>query len=304
MVSRISVVIPTFNAGRYIHKLLTSINSQTIPCEVVVIDSSSADNTVAISKSYGAKIISLKKEDFNHGRTRNLAVLQTSGDIIVFLTQDALPYDEYCIEKLTKPLEQADVAVPIKNDVAASYGRQIPDDIAKPTERFARCFNYPETPVVRGIEDATKSGIKTFFFSNVFSAIRRHEFEMVGGFPEDLIMFEDMIFAAKLMLKGYRIAYTQDAKVIHSHDYSWGEQFQRYLQAGVSFKKNSWFLEFARSDSEGIKFLIEEVKYLLQSSSYRWIFYAIVEAMFKYSGYKIGLNYDKIPYLRKKHRNE
>ncbi|MCX5815619.1 MAG: glycosyltransferase [Proteobacteria bacterium] len=295
MVSGISVVIPTFNADRYIHKLLASIKSQTIPCEVVVIDSSSTDNTVSISKSFGVKIISIKKEDFNHGRARNLAALQTNGDIIVFLTQDALPFDAYSIER---------VVAPIENDVAASYGKQIPEDIAKPTEKFARYFNYPETPVVRGIEDATKSGIKTFFFSNVFSAVRRHEFEMMGGFPEDLIMFEDMIFAAKLMLKGYRIAYTPDAKVIHSHDYSWGEQFQRYLRAGVSFKKNSWFLEFARSDSEGIKFLMEEVKYLLQSNSYRWAMYAMIEAMFKYSGYKIGLNYDKIPYLRKKHRNE
>jgi rhamnosyltransferase len=295
MVSRVSVVIPTLNAGKRIHKLLASIKAQTIPCEVVVADSSSTDKTVAISESYGAKTITIKKEGFNHGRTRNLAALQTSGDIIVFLTQDALPFDTLSIEK---------VVTPIENDVAASYGKQIPEAIAKPTEKFARYFNYPETPVVRGIEDATKSGIKTFFFSNAFSAVRRHEFEMVGGFPEDLIMFEDMIFAARLMLKGYRIAYTPDAKVVHSHDYSWGEQFQRYLHAGVSFKKNAWFMEFARSDSEGIRFLTEEVKHLLQSNAYHWAMYAIIEAMFKYSGYKIGLNYDKIPYLRNKYRNE
>jgi len=295
MVNRISVVIPTFNAGKYIDKLLASIKSQTIPCEVVVIDSSSADNTVAISESFGAKTISINKEDFNHGRARNMAASHTKGDIIVFLTQDVLLFDAFSIERLTAPIEK---------NVAASYGRQIPEDIAKPTEKFARCFNYPETPVVRGIEDTAKSGIKTFFFSNAFSAVRRHEFEMAGRFPEDLIMFEDMIFAAKLMLKGYRIAYIPDAKAIHSHDYSWGEQFERYFRAGVSFKKNSWFLEFARSDSEGIRFLTKEVKYLLQSNACRWAIYAMIEAAFKYSGYKLGLNYDKIPYLRKKHRNE
>jgi rhamnosyltransferase len=291
----VSIVIPTFNAGKHISKLLASIKSQTIPCEIVVIDSSSADNTVAVSESYGAKTISVRKKDFNHGRTRNLAASHTNGDIIVFLTQDALPFDVYCIERLIAPIE---------NDVAASYGRQIPEDIAKPTERFARCFNYPETPVVRGLEDTPKSGIKTFFFSNVFSAVRRHEFEMLGRFPEDVIMFEDMIFAAKLIQKGYRIAYTPDAKVIHSHDYSCTGQFMRYFQAGVSFRKNSWFLKYARSDSEGIKFLMEEVKYLLQSNAYRWFIYAIIEAMFKYSGYKIGLNYDKLPFLNKTYRNE
>ncbi len=80
-------------------------------------------------------------------------------------------------------------------------------------------------------------GIKTFFFSNVFSAIRRKEFEEIGGFPENVIMFEDMLFAAKLIERGYKIAYVPEAKVIHSHDYSLVQQFRRYYQAGVSFKE-------------------------------------------------------------------
>jgi rhamnosyltransferase len=290
----VSVVIPTFNAGKYIRKLLSLIKSQTIRCEVIVIDSSSTDSTVAISESCGAKIISIKKEDFNHGRTRNLAALQTKGEIIVFLTQDVLPCKENSIELLIKPLKNP--------EIAACYGRQIPDENAIPTEKFARYFNYPETPITKGLDNIQEYGIKTFFFSNAFSAIKRKEFETIGGFPEEVIMFEDMLFAVRLIMKGYKIAYVPEARIIHSHNFTWSEQFERYFEAGVSFKNNPLFLKYAKADKEGGKFLKNEIMYLLHNKSYYWIIYALVESFFKYSGYILGINYDKLPFcFTKKH---
>jgi len=296
MDEKISVIIPTRNAESQIGNLLSTIKSQSIPCEIIIIDSSSTDKTVAVSESYGARVIPIKKEDFNHGGTRNVAAFKSNGDIIVFMTQDTLPVDKNCIENLTKPLGQ--------DNIAASYGRQIAYDNAKPTEKFARNFNYPETAAIKSAESIEHSGIKTFFFSNAFSAIRKPEFKVLGGFPEDVLMFEDMLFAAKLVFKGFSIAYVPDAKVIHSHDLSFSGQFERYFQAGVSFRKNSWFLEHAKSGSEGVRFLKEEIKYLLQHNAHHWAFYAVIEALFKYSGYKIGLNYDKIPFFIKKYLNE
>jgi rhamnosyltransferase len=291
----VSIVIPTFNAGKHIHKLLSSIQSQTISCEIIVIDSSSTDNTTDISESFGAKIISIKKENFNHGRTRNLAALQTKGEIIVFLTQDVLPCNKFCIELLTKPLENP--------EIAACYGRQIPADNAMPTERFARLFNYPETPLLKGLNNLREYGIKTYFFSNALSAIRRKEFEELGGFHEDIIMFEDILFAAKLIMKDYKIAYIPEAKVIHSHNLTWSEQFKRYFYAGISFKKNPLFLRYAKADKEGGKFLKNEIEYFVRNKAYYWIIYALIESIFKYSGYILGINYDKIPcYFTKKYR--
>ncbi len=122
------------------------------------------------------------------------------------MTQDSLPADEYSLENLLKPL--------VSNEAIASYGRQIFNQDAAPTEQFARIFNYPDTPTVKGIDDLPKLGIKTFFFSNVCSAIKTKEFKELGGFPENIIMFEDLIFAAKAILKGYKIAYVPEAKVI------------------------------------------------------------------------------------------
>lgn len=283
----VSVIIPTLNAEKYICALLTSLKNQSIPCEITVIDSSSSDNTTQIAWSYGVKTISIKHEDFDHGRTRNLSIGHTKGDIIVFLTQDALPANEYMIEYLIRPLENP--------EIAASYGRQTPYADASPAEKFARFFNYPLSPILKGFDSISGLGIKAFFMTNVCSAVRRREFEDFGGFPEKIIMNEDMILAAKLILRGYKIAYVPEAEVIHSHNYSWVQQFKRYFDIAVSLRDNAWILQYVKADREGTKFLKEEIRYLLESREYKWIPYAIGEAICKYSGYKLGLNYSVIP---------
>ncbi len=283
----VSVIIPTRNAATRIGKLLETLRRQTIRHEVIVVDSSSTDRTAEISESYGATVLRIRKEDFNHGRTRNFAVSHAAGEIFVFLTQDALPAHRRCIENLVKPLSDP--------GIAASYGRQIPGEGAVPPERFTRSFNYPETPSVRKWEDVPELGIKAFFFSNVCSAVRRTEFKKSGGFPDNLIMFEDMLLAARLMREGYGVAYVPDAKVIHSHNYNFRGQFKRYAQAGISFSHNPWFLEYAPAHNQGAGLLRQEIKYLQSEKMYYWSLYALVEAFFKYSGYMIGLKHGKFP---------
>ncbi len=118
----VSVIIPTYKAGISINKLLTSLKRQTVNTELIVIDSSSPDDTVDIAASSGAHVLVIKQQEFNHGGTRNLGALHSHGDIIIFMTQDALPLDQFCIENLIKPLEV--------DSIAAVYGRQIPREEA------------------------------------------------------------------------------------------------------------------------------------------------------------------------------
>ncbi len=277
----VNVVIPTLNAEAYLEALLTRLEEQTVPCDILVIDSSSTDASLSIAESHNVRTISIEAGDFNHGATRNLAVRESSGEVIVFLTQDALPEDDRCIESLVRPLEDP--------EIAACYGRQVPRDDANPTERFARGFNYPETSLLKSRESVSELGIKTFFFSNACSAIRRREFERVGGFPEDVVMFEDMLIAARLLEKGHKILYTPEARVVHSHNLSLRQQFKRYFDAGASFKNHPWFLDLSGGGKEGVKFVLEELRYLAGHGKYHWIPYALVEAVFKFCGYRMGL---------------
>ncbi len=279
---RVSIIIPTLNASAHMEKLFPMLQAQDIKfLEIIIIDSSSGDNTVDIAKGFGAKTIVIPRHTFNHGKTRNIAAMEAKGDILVFMTQDALPLNDTLLRNLTAPLQMS--------DIAAAFGRHIPRSDASPLEVFVRQFNYPDKGSSKGISDIKKYGIKTFFFSNVCSAIKKELFLKAGMFPEGIRANEDMLMAAKLIINGYKVAYVSDAKVIHSHNYSLSQQLRRYYNIGSSLKNNSWILKYARAEGEGIRFIKEQVSFVLKRHKYFWIPYIFLESMTKYAGYRIGL---------------
>ena len=190
---KISVIIPTLNAERWISRQLDSLFSQTIDAEKIVIDSGSTDATCSLVLAHAdrVRLLKLPNEAFDHGGTRDYALRQSTGDIVCFLTQDALPTDERCLEKLL-----AAFSAP---NVAAVYGRQIAYPDAPEYERLTRIFNYPDQPRVWREEDIPYYGVKSYFFSNVCSAYRREAYLAVGGFDTPILCNEDMMMAAKLL---------------------------------------------------------------------------------------------------------
>jgi rhamnosyltransferase len=279
---RVSIIIPTLNASVYLEKLLSMLQIQEVkPLEVIIVDSSSEDNTIEIAKGIGAKTVVIPRQTFNHGKTRNIAAAEANGEILVFMTQDALPINEKLLSNLTAPLQMS--------YIAATFGRHIPRSDASPLEVTARQFNYPDKASIKGIGDIKKFGIRTFFFSNVCSAIKKKLFFEAGMFSEDIKTNEDMLIAAKLLLNGYSVAYVPEAMVIHSHNYSLLKQFRRYYNIGSSLRNNNWILRYARTEGEGIKLVKEQVNFALKQHKYLWIPYIFLEAMAKYAGYRIGL---------------
>ena len=230
----VSVVIPTCNAGECFTKLLDSLQKQTIsPSEIIVIDSGSRDETVKLARNQNCKVITIKRSGFDHGTTRNLAVSNIQSEFVVFLTQDAKPCDRVAIEKLIKPIEEDD-------QVAAAYGRQLPAPDSSVFAQHLRLFNYPDKSQVRQLSDCDKLGIKTVFLSNSFAAYRRSDLAAIGYFKDGLIFGEDTYAAAKMLLKGKKIAYAADAKVYHSHNYSIRQEFRRFFDMGVLHRSEDW----------------------------------------------------------------
>lgn len=278
----ISVIIPTLNAGKYIHGLLESIKSQTVPCDIVVIDSSSTDGTVNIAKSHGARTIVIERADFNHGKTRNIASREVEGGILIFLTQDAVLADYTAIENLIRPFSDDEM-------IGASYGRQLPRIGAGAIEAHARLFNYPEASCIKTFADAPMLGIKTAFISNSFAAYRRTALFDVDGFPSDIIFGEDMFVGAKMLLAGWRIAYCAEAKVYHSHKYGYINEFNRYFDIGVFHSREQWILKsFGQSEGEGMRFVSSELKYLWYNN-FLLIPSAVFRTALKLIGYKVGI---------------
>ncbi len=284
----VSIIIPTLNAARYLPDLLARLNEQTVKDkEIIIFDSSSTDNTVEIAESFSVKVTIIPRKEFNHGTTRNLGAVQARGDILAFMTQDVFPVDEYYLENLIKPLNE--------DKVAACFARQLPKDDAIPPERFARAYNYPDAPMVKGKEDISRLGIKTFFLTNVCSAIKKEAFVEAGRFPDNVIMDEDLIFAAKLVLKDYKIAYVPDAKVYHSHNYTPADQFKRYFDIGVALSRQQWILELVSAEGAGIKYLKEQIRYLWENGHKQWLPYVAADTAAKFAGYRLGLIEGKLP---------
>lgn len=280
--SKIGLIVPTLNAGKLWQSWLTAYAQQTRkPDYLLLIDSSSGDDTVALARAHGFDAQVIPKSEFNHGGTRQFGVNKLAGmDIIVFLTQDALLADAQAIEKL--------LAAFADETVGAAYGRQLPHRDAGPIAAHARLFNYPAESQLRGLEDRGRFGIKSVFISNSFAAYRRTALTQAGGFPVDTIMNEDTYVAGKMLVAGWKVAYCADAQVFHSHDYGFSDEFKRYFDIGVFHTQTPWLQRtFGGASGEGLRFVISEMRYLMRHAP--WLIpSAWLRTGLKWLGFKLG----------------
>ncbi|WP_415880000.1 glycosyltransferase family 2 protein [Methylomonas sp. TEB] len=282
MNKKVGLIVPTLNAGELWESWLQAFAAQTVkPDYWLLIDSSSADHTVALARDAGFDVEVIAKSEFNHGGTRQFGVNRLAdADILVFLTQDALLAAPDAIEKL--------LAAFTDDSVGAAYGRQLPHRNAGPIGAHARLFNYPPQSQVRSLQDKVQFGIKTAFISNSFAAYRRSALMGVGGFPVNTIMNEDTFVVGKMLLNGWKVAYCGDAAVFHSHDYGFVDEFKRYFDIGVFHAHTPWLQQtFGGASGEGRRFVVSELKYLLKNAP--WLLpSACLRTGLKWLGYKMG----------------
>ena len=284
----ISVIIPILRAGKELHDLLARLRTQTVRSEIIIVDTSLSDEAPVVAASFGARLMKGKRGEFDHGGTRTLAAEEASGDIVVFLTQDALPFDDRSVESLLRPFDD--------EAVGAAYGRQVPYPDASPLAAHLRLFNYPETSCLRSISDKEKFKIKTPFLSNAFSAYRKKALLQIGGFKRRLILGEDTYAGAKLLMAGYKIAYAAGAAVYHSHNYTAFQEFKRYFDIGVFHKDEEWILdEFGRAEGEGMAYVRSAAGYLVRRGEYLLLPELAIRTALKFAGYNLGRKHHRLP---------
>ena len=286
---KITIIIPTCNALHYLDRLLDKIRTQFLDdYELIIIDSSSKDNTVEVAKKYTNNVMVIPQNEFDHGGTRAKAAQMAKGEILVYLTQDALPYDDCTIENLVDVFKD--------QNVAAAYGQQISYEDTNLFGKHLREFNYPDETIVRTKNDIRKYGIKTAQLSNSFAAYRKDTLLKLGNFKDGLILGEDVYTGAKMILEGYSLVYTDKAKVYHSHSYTILEEFRRYFDIGVFHQQEHWILDqFGKAEGEGMRYIKSEFKYLLDNGGWYLVPEFFVRNAMKYAGYKLGQRYKSIP---------
>lgn len=287
---KVDVIIPTYHPGRGFSALLDRLMKQTMPVHrIIVMNTEEAFWKKELEEKYPVlEVHHLKKTDFDHGRTRAQAAEMSEADVMIFMTQDAMPADKELVKRLVCALTQDD-------KIAAAYARQLPNADCSFVERYTRSFNYPETSVVKTKDDLPVYGIKTFFCSNVCAAYRRDIYLEMGGFVKRAIFNEDMIYAGRLIQEGYGIAYAADAKVIHSHNYSCMQQFHRNFDLGVSQAEHPEIFEGVPSEGEGVKLVKKTISYLFRKGKIWLIPGVVLQSGCKYAGYLAGKKYRKLP---------
>lgn len=249
----VSIVLPVWNGASDLRELLPAIFAQEYEgqVEIVAIDSGSGDESAALLREAGARLWQISQSEFGHGKTRNFGVRQSEGEVVVFLSQDALPVGTHWLRELVLPLSDT--------SVGAVYARQLPRANATPIERAFHAQLYP--PVSR--TTSPRQSARTPFFSNVCSAARR-ETALRFPFDESLVMSEDQLFARDLLGAGLSLVYVAHAEVIHSHVYDLPTLFRRNFDSGYSMNEidttgvNHKIRRVARFLGSEVRFLARE----------------------------------------------
>lgn len=287
---KIDVIIPTYKPGKEFEKLIGRLQKQEYPIHKIIIINTRTDifPEELDRSNYEIEITHIEPDQFDHGGTRNMGAGLSDADIVVYMTQDAIPVDEKLIGTFAKIFEE-------NPDIGIAYGRQLPREECNIIERYTRRFNYPEKSLIKTKEDLPRLGIKTFFCSDVCAAYRRNYLLSAGGFEDPTIFNEDMIFAGKRIYAGDKVAYVAEAKVIHSHNYTGRQQFHRNFDLAVSQTQHPEVFEGVPSEGEGIRMVKATAKYLVRNG-YPWkVFMLVYQSGCKYIGYFLGKRYEKLP---------
>lgn len=291
---KIDVIIPVYKPDKSFLKLIDMLEKQTLPVHKIILmnteekyfDQLAYENRF-LEKYHNVEVSHLSKKEFDHGGTRRIGVGKSDADIFVMMTQDALPADAELIEHLVKSLS--------KEGVATAYARQLPREDCSEAEKFMRQFNYPSESRVKTSADLEELGIKTFFCSNVCCAYKREIYDKLGGFVKHAIFNEDMLYAAKALKAGYKVAYVAQAQVIHSHNYTCKQQFKRNFDLGASQAMHPEVFAEVSSEGEGIKSVKKTIAHLKDQGMSKKVPYVVVQSGCKYMGYLLGKHYKKLP---------
>jgi rhamnosyltransferase len=299
-----SVVIPTKNAGAQLGHVLDALISQqtTWPFDVLVVDSGSTDGTVDLVKRYvSVRLIEIPASEFGHGKTRNFAIANTTGDYVAMLTQDALPVSPLWLAELVKTIET-------DAQIAGVFGRHIAYPDASPFTRYEleqHFQGFLPQPVVE-LDDRVRyereEGYRQFlyFFSDNNALLRRSVWQKIP-YPE-VDFAEDQAWARLIIEAGYRKAYAHNAVVCHSHNYGFIERLQRSFDESFALRR-LFNYQHGRGFRHAIRSLIaitlRDARFTLKAGLLKTHFRHVVamplDNLMRLGGHYLGANGTRIP---------
>lgn len=239
-----TVFIPTYNGDKYIQDILKMVFKQivTFEYEVLIVDSGSKDQTLPIIHKFqkthkNLRLVEIPNIEFGHGKTRNYGAEIAKGEIIVYLSHDAVPAHKEWLYEMVRPFD-------ISPKINGVMGRQIPRHKCVPLQKFeieAVFRNLgPEFGTTIFYEDSfMKNPIfydSVTFYSDVNSATRRRF--LLETIPYRNVPYsEDQLFGRDLIEAGYYKVYAPRGSVIHSNDLTLKEYKHRVFDEIIGLRK-------------------------------------------------------------------
>lgn len=217
---RVSAVIRAYNEAQHIGRLLEGLQQQTVtPDEIIVVDSGSTDDTVAIADAAGCSIVHIAKNEFSFGRALNRGCAAASGDILLIASAHVYPVYNTHVERIMSAFD--------RDDVAIAYGRQIGDERTRFSESRVMLKWFPN-------QNVWDQGHP--FSNNANAAVLKSVWKE-SPYDETLTGLEDLDFAKKALGRGHKISYVADAPVVHVHEESWNSIRNRYRREAMAYAK-------------------------------------------------------------------
>lgn len=279
---KIDVLIPVYKPDKSFDTVISRLLNQKIKVNKIIIINTVDHKSGELKNIWNSDKILIKniqKSEFNHGLTRNYGMTLSDADYVMCMTQDAIPADRHLIDQLIKVFENEDVIV--------AYAKQIPRKDCKYVERYTRAFNYPDEDILKTRDSIDTMGIKAIFCSDVCAMYDRNKYFEIGGFRK-ADFNEDMLFAYDAITSGKKVYYASKARVIHSHNYSYRQQFFRNIEIGKSQKEFQDVFGSLKSENEGIRMVKNGIKYFIKNKKAYLIPDFILYSGFKFAGFKIG----------------
>lgn|SRR5574344_237817 len=237
----VEIILPLYNAAFYIKELILSIRNQKgiNINKLHILLTKSEDTTKKILDDMNEKYEQIEKANFNHALTREKALFSCNTKVAIMLTQDVVFKDNFVLSKLAKD---------IIDGFPYTFARQV--SLSKDLDKYYRKINYVDHDIINQAGDIEAKQIKAFFASDVCAAYDAYVFKKINGYDnKKQVTNEDMYYAHKLLVSGYKYKYNSKAILFHSHQMKIKDVKKRYYNIGCFFKDNPEFSKYKKHES-------------------------------------------------------
>ncbi len=215
---RVTVVVPAYNEAQTLPRCLAALRAQTYPrsaVETIVVDDGSTDDTAAVARAAGVRVIS--QPNRGPASARNAGIAAATGEVILFTDADCEPLPDW-IAQMVAPLADPTIA-----GVKGSYRTRQRETAARLAqcefeERYDRLARYPTID----------------FVDSYAAAFRAEVLRQAGGFDPAFPYAnnEDVELSYRLDRLGHRFVFNRQAVVYHRHVSGWRAYLRLKIRRG------------------------------------------------------------------------